>query len=169
VRHDCVLEGAITVVAPCGPERADDVHRLTQAAFAAYATLDPPSGAIRETVEVVRGDLGAGGGAIAEIDGVAVGCLRWSVGDDGDLRVRRVAVEPALQRRGLGRALMLWAEREAETRGCAGIATGVRIVLPGNLAFYRSLWYEVVGERRHDGYDRTTWLALRKPLRPMGV
>jgi hypothetical protein len=111
VRHDRLLEGAVVVVVPCGRERADDVHRLTQTAFAAYATLDPPSGAIRETVEVVRGDLGAGGGAIAEIDSVAVGCL----------------------------------------------------------AFYRSLGYEVVGERRHDGYDRTTWLALRKPLRPMGI
>jgi ribosomal protein S18 acetylase RimI-like enzyme len=57
---------------------------------------------------------------------------------------------------------MAWAEQEARRRGCAAVAVGVRTTLPGNLAFYRRLGYEVVGERRHDGYDRTTWLALRK-------
>jgi predicted N-acetyltransferase YhbS len=148
----------------CGPERAEEVHQLTQLAFQGYATLDPPSGAVRETVDRVRDDLAAGGGAIAALDGRAVGCLRWGLAEGGFFHVRRVAVLPELQRRGIGRALMVWAEQEARRRGCAGLSVGVRVVLPGNLYFYRALGYEVVGEHRHEGYDEITWLALRKRL-----
>jgi hypothetical protein len=53
-------------IVACGPDRADEVHRLTQAAFRNQRVLDPPSGAGREAVEVVRGDLAAGGGALAD-------------------------------------------------------------------------------------------------------
>jgi GNAT superfamily N-acetyltransferase len=150
-------------IVACGPERAQDVHRLTQAAFAAHRVLDPPSGAGRELPATVRADLEAGGGAIAEQEGRPVGCLRWVV-EDGAFRVRRVAVAPDLQRSGVGSALMRWAEREALRRGFAVVALGVRLGLPGNLAFYRRLGYAPVAERRHDGYAEPTWLELEKRL-----
>jgi GNAT superfamily N-acetyltransferase len=153
-------------VVPCGPERAEEVHGLTQRAFAGYGELDPPSGALREDVSRVAEDLRAGGGAIAEIDGRPVGCLRWHIAASRDFHVRRVAVNPGLQRRGVGRALMAWAEREARRRGCHSVTVGVRIALPTNLAFYGTLGYEVTEGRAHDGYDRATWLALRKGLVP---
>jgi GNAT superfamily N-acetyltransferase len=153
-------------VAPCGPERAEEIHRLTQAAFAGYAALDPPSGAVREDLARVIADLREGGGAVAERDGDPVGCLRWRMAEDDDLHVRRVAVRPELQRHGIGRALMVWAENEARRRGCGGVFVGVRVTLPGNLAFYRSLGYGVTGEHRHDGYEHTTWLGLRKRIEP---
>ena len=89
-------ESRVTV---CGAERAPDVHRLTQLAFAPQRDLEPPSGAVAETVDRVADDLSDGGGAIAELHGVAIGCLRL-----------------------------------------------------------------VVAEYRHDGYDHTTWLGLRKPI-----
>lgn len=151
-------------IAVCGAERAEDVHRLTQEAFRELTWLDPPSGALRETLERVRGDLAAGGGAIAELQGEPVGCLRWEPGEDGTLHVRRVAVVPHARRRGVGRALMTWAEEEAGRRGCDAVTVGVRNTLPGNLAFYRGLGYEIVGEHRHDGYAEVTWLGLRKPV-----
>jgi ribosomal protein S18 acetylase RimI-like enzyme len=151
-------------VMPCGPDRADEVHELTQIVYADYAALDPPSGAVRETVERVRDDLAAGGGAIAELDGRVVGCLRWQIGEGGDLHVRRLAVTPELQRRGIGRALMTWAEEEAKRRGCGGVFVGARLEVPRNVAFYRALGYEAVRERSHDGYERPTWLELRKPV-----
>lgn len=153
-------------IVACGAERSIEVHRLTQAAFAAYADLDSPSGALRETLERVRADLASGGGAVAELDGRAVGCLRWQLAPERSLHVRRVSVEPELQRAGIGAALMTWAEREARRRGCVAVTAGVRIALHGNLGFYRSLGYEVTAEHRHDGYERPTWLALRKRLSP---
>ena len=109
-------------------------------------------------------DLSAGGGAVAEQTGSAVGCLRWKVTAEGYFHVRRVAIEPEVQRRGIGRALMGWAEAEAQRRGCTAVSAGVLVAVPGNLAFYRRLGYRVSGERRHEGYERTTWLAVQKVL-----
>jgi GNAT superfamily N-acetyltransferase len=154
------------------PEDAGEVHRLTLAAFAPYGELDPPSGALQETLHQVQSDLrpelrpGArGAGAVlALLDGRAVGCLRWEVTPSADFHVRRVAVEPALQGRGVGRALMAWAEVEAAARGCAAVTLGVRVALPGNLAFYAQLGYEITGEHRHAGYRDPTWLSMRKPV-----
>jgi GNAT superfamily N-acetyltransferase len=114
----------------------------------------------------VAGELAAGGGAIAEVEGRAVGSLRWQLAENGDFRVRRVAVEPGLQRHGVGRALMCWAEGEAARRGCRRVFVGVRVALPRNLAFYRALGYQVTGENSHDGYERTTWLSLAKTVDP---
>lgn len=153
-------------VVVCGSERAGEVHRLTQAAFAPQARLDPPSGAGAETVARVADDLAAGGGALAERGGRVVGCLRWYLTGDGDLHVRRVAVDPGSQGRGVGRALMAWAEDEARQRGCPGVRVGVRIALPGNRDFYRRLGYAVVAEHHHHGYDHPTWLELRKAVPP---
>jgi GNAT superfamily N-acetyltransferase len=113
-------------------------------------------------VERVRDDLAAGGGAIAQEDGEPVGCLRWQLGEEENLHVRRVAVTPSAQRRGVGRALMRWAEEEAGRRGCTAVTVGVRAPLSGNLAFYGRLGYAVVGEHVHEGFDAPTWLGLRK-------
>ena len=151
-------------IVSCGIERADDVHRLTQAAFAPYRRLDPPSGAVSETVAGVVEALTAGGGAVAEQGGEVVGCLRWRLTPDEDLYVGRVAVDPSRHGRGIGRALMRWAEAEARRRRCRAVAVAVRVALPGNLDFFRRLGYRVTGENRHDGYQHTTYLSLRKDL-----
>lgn len=157
-------EPAHLEVAACPPELAGEVHRLTQAAFGPYSALEPPSGALQETLHQVRADIAAGSVAVALLEGRAVGCLRWEGAPGADLHVRRVAVDPSLQRRGVGTALMAWAEREGRALGCRAITLGVRVGLPSNLAFYTKLGYQVTGEHRHDGYDRTTWLSMRKPL-----
>lgn len=151
-------------VLPCSVERADDVHRLTQAAFAPHRHLDPPSGAASESVASVIDALAAGGGAVAEQRGQAVGCLRWRPAPEGDLYVGRVAVDPALHDRGIGRVLMAWAEGEARRRRCDGVAVAVRVALPDNLDFFQRLGYRVTGEHRHQGYAYTTYLSLRKDL-----
>lgn len=161
-------------VAPCGPEAAEIVSWLTQAAFVEYASLDPPSGAGRESLAAVRADLEAQGGALAwwvggtKADGRQwdgpVGCLRWEAAVD-HLHVRRVAVLPDLQGRGIGRALMAWAEQEAVDRSLPAVTLGVRLALPRNLAFYNRLGYRIVSEHSHPGYDRPTWVEMRKMVR----
>lgn len=156
------LSGQVRIEA-CGPEAATVVHRLTQSAFAEEAGLDPPSGVTRETVDTVRLDLETHGGALAHsVDG-AVGCLRYEVAAD-HLWVRRVAVLPSRQGRGIGRRLMAWSEDEAAARGLAAVQIGVRIALPANLAFYQRLGYMIVSEHAHPGYDRSTWVMMRKPI-----
>jgi len=154
------VAGGVAVCA-CDPDASIFVHELTQAAFAGYEALEPPSGASRETLESVRGDLETAGGALAWLDTRPVGCLRFVVAAQ-HLHVRRVAVAPELQGRGIGRALMAWAEDQAGSRGLSRVTVGVRLSLPGNLAFYRRLGYEVIAEHSHEGYDRPTWVLMDK-------
>lgn len=145
----------------CGPEAAEDVHRLTGLAFAPHATLRPPSGALSETLEQVRDDLLRQGGAVASRGQDAIGCLRLD--DAGDhLHVRRVAVHPDQQGHGVGRALMDWAEAEAWRRGRSEVRLGVRKALPGNLAFYQRLGYVVTGSHSHPGFTEVTWYSMAK-------
>jgi ribosomal protein S18 acetylase RimI-like enzyme len=139
------------------------VHRLTQLAFRDYDKLDPPSGAPRESEDSVRADLDRGGGALAWMGTECVGCLRFQI--DGDyLHVRRVAVDPAWQRRGIGKSLMAWAHAYAHELGLAEVRIGVRPQLTGNIRFYKGLEYRVVAEHRHPGYNRTTWIEMARAV-----
>ena len=152
------LGGGISI-RRCGPESASDVHRLTQLAFAGYGALDPPSGALRETEASVREDLERGGGALAVIGGESVGGLRFEP-EGGYLHVRRVAVHPDWQRRGVGTALMAWAREYARRVGLPQVRVGVRLALPGNLRFYEGLGYRRIAEHRHPGYHDVTWIEM---------
>lgn len=144
-------------VAAAGPDRAAEVHEITQAAFAGYGTLDPPSGALRETVETVAADLELHGGLLAYDDaGRLVGALRFAR-FDGLFAVRRVAVLPTLQGRGVGQLLLEHAELHAASTGEPEVRLGVRHQLIDNLGYWRRQGYEPVA-------DRGRWLELRKPL-----
>ena len=59
---------ATLVVRAMRPDEREAVRDLVRAAFAPYATLARPSGALAETVEDVHADLDAGGGLIAYDD-----------------------------------------------------------------------------------------------------
>jgi ribosomal protein S18 acetylase RimI-like enzyme len=147
------------VVKGAGPEAALEVHRLTQLAFAGYGWLTPPSGALAETEDDVRRDLQQHGGAVARRGGSAVGALRLRV-EPRALWVRRVAVDPASQGRGVGRALMAWAEREAAERGLPEVRLGVRAQLPGNRAFYERLGYRVIRPHLRPGSNEPHWYEM---------
>jgi predicted N-acetyltransferase YhbS len=152
-------------IEPCGPQLAEVVHRLTQEAFASHAALDPPSGAGRESVRSVRDELTREEAAVGWLDARPVACMRLTA--EGDhLHVRRLAVAPDLQDRGLGRAMMAWAESEARRRGLAAVTVGVRLALTGNRAFFGRLGYVPVAEHAHAGYDHPTWVEMRKAVQP---
>jgi GNAT superfamily N-acetyltransferase len=136
---------------------------LTQLAFADNATLDPPSGAVRETEITVRDDLEHGGGAIAWIGDRAIGCLRFER-EPEHLLVRRVAVDPAWQRQGIGKALMAWAHYFARNHGYRQVRVGVRLQLPENVRFYEQLGYRVVAKHRHPGYRDVTWIEMAREV-----
>jgi tRNA threonylcarbamoyladenosine biosynthesis protein TsaE len=108
--------------------------------------LEPPSGALRETEGSVREDLGFSGGLIALFDGKPVAALRYRF-EGGRAFIRRVAVEPARQRHGLGRDLMAAAHADLARRGHRAAYVGVRKALPANLAFYEKLGYRPVEDR----------------------
>jgi GNAT superfamily N-acetyltransferase len=150
-------------IEPCGPEQAEIVHHLSQEAFAPQRALDPPSGVATESVHDVRDDLARGEAALGWLGSRPVACMRMVAGA-GRLHVRRLAVSPDLQGRGLGRAMMAWAESLARRRGLPEVTVAVRLALVGNRAFYGRLGYHPAGEHAHPGYDHPTWVELRKLL-----
>lgn len=145
------------------PADADPLLRLTRAAYGGLPALQPPSGALAEALGDVSGQLSDHGGVIARRDGAPVAGLRFGAGRlagaaaPGRQWVRRVAVHPAAQRAGVGRALMTWAGAVARRDGYDEVGLGVRHGRPEALAFYRSLGYRIV--REHE-----TWTELRISL-----
>lgn len=144
-----------------GPEAAAEVHRLTRCAFGGYGWLTPPSGALDETEDDVRRDLAQHGGAVARIDGSAVGALRFVI-EPRQLHVRRVAVDPQRQGGGVGRALMEWAHGHARALGKQEVHLGVRAQLPGNRRFYEGLGYEVIREHPYPGTNDVAWYEMAR-------
>lgn len=143
-------------IAWCGPEAAADVRTVTREAFAPQAALDPPSGALSESEDAVRADLDAGTGVLARSGGRPVAACRVTV-HARHFDVRRVAVSPACQGRGIGAALMDWVEAEATRAGMSEVRLGVRNALAANRA-----WYERRGYRAIE--DHGYWTELSKAI-----
>lgn len=143
----------------CTPDDAEVMRQITFRAFESQASLDPPSGAVSETVDKVRDDLVSGRGVLAWMGAGPVGACRVVVHADPDrYHVRRLAVAPEVRRRGIARAIMRWLEDEAAAEGMSEIRLGVRNTLTSNFALYEGLGYETV-------CDHGIWTELRKPLR----
>jgi len=76
------------------------------------------------------------------------------MGDGEQPEIRSVAVLPAFQRQGIGRALMNHVETLARTAGHVSVQLYTNAKLPELVTYYVRLGY-VAGERRVDhGYDR---------------
>jgi len=79
---------------------------------------------------------------VAEQDGRIVGSAM--AGYEGHRGwVNYLAVEPALQRGGLGRELMAFVEQRLRALGCPKINLQVRASNPGVVDFYRRLGFEI--------------------------
>jgi ribosomal protein S18 acetylase RimI-like enzyme len=148
---------------PDHPERTVVVHELTQAAFAPYATLPRPSGALAERLEDVEADLAAGGGLLAYTDdwSTPLCALRWRLEPD-HLWVKRVSVHPDHQRRGVGDLLMDATQGIAVAHGRAEIRLGVRHGLDANRR-----WYERRSFR--PARDHDDWTEYAAPVAPLAL
>lgn len=130
-------------VAEVGPEAAETVTQLIHAGFGARPVLDPPAPALAETVESVAAELRYGGGLVATLDGRPAGALLLE--PDGPwLGLRRVAVHPRGQRRGVASALAAAAEEVAMRRGHLRLRLAARAELPATVAFWHGVGYREV-------------------------
>jgi ribosomal protein S18 acetylase RimI-like enzyme len=73
---------------------------------------------------------------------------------DDHLYVENITVDPSAQGRGLGRALMEFAEQEAGRRALGRIALVTHEAMTENQAIYARLGYVEVERRAEDGYRR---------------
>jgi tRNA threonylcarbamoyladenosine biosynthesis protein TsaE len=146
----------MTDVQEVGPERAAEVLAVIRAGFGAREVLDPPSTATAETAESVAAALAEHGGLLAFSELGPVGTLIFEP-YDALLGLRRVAVHPDAQTRGVARALVRHAERIAADRGFEAVRLAARAELPRTVRFWERLGYLETGR---DG----TLLTMTKEL-----
>jgi ribosomal protein S18 acetylase RimI-like enzyme len=129
-----------------------------QAAYGHYVERlgGPPRPMTDDYAEVVRGyDV-----TVADRDGEIVGLIVLGIGDEGFV-VDNVAVDPAHQGAGVGRALLEHAEAAARRAGFDSIYLYTHERMTENLALYARIGY-VEYDRRLHGDARLVY--LRKPL-----
>ena len=98
---------------------------------------------------------------VAELDDRLAGVLVLSKADDGFL-IENVAVLPDLAGRGIGRALLIHAEREAMARGYDSIYLYTNERMLENIAWYAKAGFVEYERRSEQGLCR---VFMRKELR----
>jgi ribosomal protein S18 acetylase RimI-like enzyme len=88
-----------------------------------------------------------------EIEGERLGLI-VARGAGDHFFVDILAVAPAAQRRGVGRALMRFAEDAARRAGLGAVRLYTNVKMTENLRFYPALGYRQIDERREDGFER---------------
>jgi ribosomal protein S18 acetylase RimI-like enzyme len=77
------------------------------------------------------------------------------------LLLDNIAVQPAAQGKGLGRALIAFAEQEAMRRGYGELRLYTHVLMTENIALYQRLGFAEIGRVQEKGFDR---VYMAKPL-----
>jgi ribosomal protein S18 acetylase RimI-like enzyme len=149
------------------PATGDDLARVKACAQAAYALYVARIG--KEPAPMVadfQAQIAAGhvyvGEAAGEVAGEVAGFIVLYARRD-HLHVENVAVFPARQGLGLGRALLAFAEEEARRRGLAAVELYTNVKMSENLALYPRLGYREIDRREEAGFSRVFY---RKEIGP---
>lgn len=146
-------------------DRWDELLGLIMGAFAYMdGVIDPPSSAHRLTPANLRDKAQDEVGFIATLDGRLVGCTFAAERDDV-IYVGKLAVDDSTRGLGIGRALMLAAERHAIEQGKPVLELQTRIELAANHATFAKMGFVELERTAHDGFDRPTSITFRKALR----
>ena len=146
---------------------ADDAPTVVHIIHAAYAEfqgkLDPPSGAHSETEASIRKLFETERCVIAGWGAEVAGCTFFHIGER-DTYLHRLAVVPEHRHKALGHALVTFVETQARASGSPRVRLGVRLQLPTNQVFYRSLGYSVTSHHSHPGYSYPTYVSMTKDV-----
>jgi ribosomal-protein-alanine N-acetyltransferase len=140
------------VIVAAGP-----AHPMALAAI--HATAFPPSEAWSAAIMAAQLSLPGVFGLLDEQGGMI---LARTAADDADILT--LAVAPAARRRGLGRALVAGAAREAATRGAARLVLEVSAANQPARALYTGAGFTQAGLRRRYYPDGSDALILVLPL-----
>jgi len=143
------------------PAVAADVPRIeaiVETAYAKYvARIGKKPGPM---LDDYRARVAQGNAWVAEVDGAVVGLLVL-LPEPGYLLLDNVAVAPEAHGKGVGRALIAFAEDETRRRGHAEIRLYTHEKMVENIAMYPRLGYEETHRAEQAGYQR---VFMRKRL-----
>jgi ribosomal protein S18 acetylase RimI-like enzyme len=134
------------------------IRAVVEAAYSAYVPrIGRPPAPMTADYETL---VAAGDVWVADADGRVLGVLVIRASDDV-LELENVAVDPAQQGLGHGRALVSFAETYARERGLAAVELYTNEAMAENIELYPRLGYVETGRRLEDGYRR---VYFRKAL-----
>lgn len=145
-------------------EESGLIFQVMIASFREYdGKLNPPSGALQETVDKTIQTFQIGGGAILAWDGdVAVGSARYKPVDHY-MYIGRISVLPDFRGRGICKALLSTVENLAKEKGFLESRLEVRLSLPENVTMYQRFGYAVL-EHKFYPEREDSWYVMRKLL-----
>jgi GNAT superfamily N-acetyltransferase len=154
----------VTQLAP-GFDHWDELLGLIMRAFAPMdGVIDPPSSAHLLSAESLRDRAGQETVFLALQDDRIAGCV-FASERGADFYVGKLAIQPELQGRGIGRRLMQAAEDFARSRNKSAIELQTRVELTANHATFARLGFRETARTAHQGYDRPTSITMRKELK----
>jgi ribosomal protein S18 acetylase RimI-like enzyme len=145
-------------------EESDLIFHVMVDSFKEYdRKLNPPSGALLETVDKTIQTFQIGGGAVLAWEGdVVAGSARYKPVDHY-MYIGRVSVRPEFRGKGIMKAMLNTVENIAKTRGLMESRVEVRLSIPSNIDMYERMHYEVI---EHKFYPERidSWYVMRKML-----
>lgn len=149
---------------PADFARWDELLALIMRAFSYMdGMIDPPSSAHRLTAESLREKARTETGFLAMQDGKLVGCI-FAAEHAQHFYIGKLAVEPGLQGKKIGRDLMRAAEALARAAGKPVLELQARVELTDNQAVFGRLGFVETARTAHTGYNRPTSVTMRKAL-----
>ncbi|HZB93334.1 MAG TPA: GNAT family N-acetyltransferase, partial [Stellaceae bacterium] len=134
--------------------RAEDLGWVADTIAAAFRAYIPRMGRAPAPITADHAAyIAAGEVHVFEAEGQRLGLIVQRAEAD-HLFVDILAVAPGAQHRGVGRALMGFAEDEARRLGLPALRLYTNAKMSEALRFYPALGFRQVAERREDGFDR---------------
>jgi [ribosomal protein S18]-alanine N-acetyltransferase len=131
-------EWAAWALTRLGPEDLDDLAALEARSHPRPWAIDALRAELLHDDAVVMGARCPAGALVAH-------CALRRMGEEA--WILNIATDPTWRRRGLGRALLLWAQAQAARWGCGALWLEVRASNAQALSLYRHLGFSQVGAR----------------------
>ena len=145
-------------------KRWQELLDLIHVSFAyMQGVVDPPSSAFALDENALREKALSEIAFVALAKGELVGCMFCREENDA-LYVGKLAISPSCQGKGIGTRLLEMAMDLAREHNLPALELQTRIELVANHAYFESRGFVRSGEGAHAGYDRPTWIWMRKRL-----
>ncbi len=140
------------MIRPARPEEAATLRALVRAAYARWVPLvgrEPAPMADDYAARIAAGEAWI----LPAPDGSPLGALVMEDAADA-LLIDNIALAPAAQGQGLGRALMAFTEAEARRRGRRALRLYTHAAMAANIRLYARLGFVETHRAEEDGFDR---------------